>query len=129
MKRQGLIPFILIAAVSLAGCASTGSEDSSTAGGDPGAGGGSAPAASASQQYCITKSCIIHDLDQSLVGAVAKDESVAVKAVCKESTVKGYPDQVWSAKCTVTYSDGNTATGTGNMLLSQNKVTFTPAGV
>ncbi|HEU5392801.1 MAG TPA: hypothetical protein VFV73_43625 [Streptosporangiaceae bacterium] len=77
----------------------------------------------------MTKACIAQDMDQSLVGMTAADESVSVKANCYKSTVVYHQAaDDYSATCVITFSDGSQATGTGNWLVSQDKVTFQPAG-
>lgn len=93
----------------------------------------SAPSAPASDtsgsSMCTTKACIASDLDKSLVGGVAQDEAVATKVVCSKSSVKFHKAaDSYSAWCVVTYSDGSQAQGTGNLLVSQQKVTFQPSG-
>jgi hypothetical protein len=86
-----------------------------------------AASASAASQICTTHTCIADDLDKSLVGLVAEDESVTTKADCYRSTVVFHKAaDTYSATCLITYSDGSTATGTGNLLVSAQKVTFSP---
>ena len=66
--------FIAITALALSGCASLGS--TAATGAPPSSGApSSAPsaAAEASSAPCTTKKCIAQDLDENLVGLVAKD--------------------------------------------------------
>jgi hypothetical protein len=114
-----------ILAVTLAGCGSLGSATPAAAGSS----GPPVPVAATSESLCLTHACIASDLDKSLVGALAKDESVITKAVCKVSTVKHNAGDTYTARCTVTYSDGNVVTGFGNLLVAQDKVTFEPDGL
>lgn len=144
MKRAlGLIAL----AIALAGCASTRSTPppqteagSPTAFGVDTAGEGptapvdtdtpaAQPSAEPSSGPCTTHACIASDMDTALVGMTAEDESVSVKAKCNKHTVVYHQAaDDYSATCVVTFSDGSLATGTGNLLVSQNKVTFQPAG-
>lgn len=141
---------IAIAAITLtAGCASTGSTpppqteagSPSAFGVNPSDAGPTAPVATATSQPppaptaeassgpCVTKACIAADMDKELVGMTAADESVSVKAQCYKSTVVYHQAaDDYSARCLVTFSDGSQATGTGNWLVSQGKVTFQPDG-
>lgn len=112
--RRAILPPAILLAVTLpaAACASS-----------------AAPPAPASQRICTTKACIVSDLDKGLTGDVAKDESVAVKVDCaRASVVYHQAADTYSASCTVTYSDGTTAAGTGNLLIGKREVTFAPAG-
>ena len=68
----------------------------------------------------------MQELDQSLVGGIDQADAVATKVHCYESTVKNQGNGTWTASCTVTYSDGSTADGTGTVDTSQDKVTFEP---
>jgi hypothetical protein len=78
---------------------------------------------------CTTRACIVDDLRKSLVGGIAQDEAVATKVTCYKRTVKFHSAAgSYSATCVVGYSDGSSATGTGNLLVSAQKVTFQPAG-
>ena len=86
-----------------------------------------AAASSAAAAPCTTNSCIVTELDQSLVGAIAQDESVATKVKCESSTVKNEGNGNYTAWCTVDYSDGTSVEGYGNVDTSQNKVTFQPS--
>jgi len=76
---------------------------------------------------CTTSSCIVSDLNSSLVGLTAKDDLVSTKAVCVPSSERDDGNGIYAATCTVTYSDGSTATGTGTLDLTQNQVSFAPA--
>lgn len=115
---------VVAAVIGVAGCSSLGTSSA------PASSGGSsappAPVAATSSAMCLTNACIVQDMDQSMVGMVAKDESVATKAKCKASTVKHNAGDTYTAKCTVTYSDGVTVTGFGNLLVAQQKITFEP---
>jgi hypothetical protein len=75
---------------------------------------------------CTSNSCVVSDLQSNLVGATAKDDLVSTKAVCQQSTVKDDGNGIYAAVCTVTYSDGSTATGTGTLATQQKQVSFTP---
>ncbi len=121
-------PLIALAAITAAaGCGSLGGSPS----GAPSAAPSSAPsaAAAASSAPCTTKACIAGDLQQNLTGLVAQDEAVSTKVKCYKRTVRFHQAaDTYSATCVVTYSDGSSVTGTGNLLLSAKKVTFEPAG-
>lgn len=128
-------PFGLIAAalaiLATAGCASLSSSSSSPAGtpsaaGAPSASALAAPSATASPPPCTTHACIVQDAKQTLVGAVAKDESVITAMSCRESTVKHAAPGIWTVDCTATYSDGSQVGGIATVLLSQGKVTWEP---
>jgi hypothetical protein len=77
---------------------------------------------------CTTKACIVDDLQKSLVGGIAQDEAVATKVKCYKSTVKHNAGNTWTATCKVSYSDGSSVTGFGNLIPDKDKVTFQPAG-
>lgn len=131
----GTVAAAVIVAVIFAVLGSTSSGSGTTAAGAPSSGPSAVPssapvaAASPSSQICTTHACIASDLDQSLVGLVAQDESVSVKAKCYKKTVTFHrAADTYSATCLVTYSDGSEATGTGNLLMSAQKVTFEPSG-
>jgi hypothetical protein len=123
------------AALALAGCASSASPSGgppppTSGAATPSAAALAAPSSSPSPQLCTTHTCIARDIEQGLTGAVAKDESVITKVTCYKSTVVFHKAaDTWSASCTATYSDGSSVSGTGNLLVSQQQVTFTPAGV
>ncbi len=124
--------FIAVAAIALAavtGCGSLGNSAGANAGAPssaPSAAADPAPSTAASAM-CTTHTCIAQDLDQSLVGDIAEDEAVATKVTCYKSTVKFHAAaDSYSATCVVEYSDGSSATGTGNVVVKQQKVTFEP---
>lgn len=144
MKLCRLIVFVVpIVILSAAGCASAGSSSSFTpvsqtlTSSAPAAAPDPAPdpapsstpdPAPRSTAMCLTHSCVVQDMEQSLTGGIALDEAVATKVTCYESTVVFYKAaDTYSATCTVDYSDGSSASGTGNMLVSQQKVTFEPS--
>jgi hypothetical protein len=81
----------------------------------------------ASSGVCTSSSCIVSDLQSNLVGLTAKDDLVSTKAVCEQSTAKDDGNGIFAATCTVTYSDGSTATGTGTLETQQKQVSFSPA--
>lgn len=81
-------------------------------------GGGSSP--------CTSNSCIVQEAKQSLVGDVAKDESVITALSCTQSSVKNPDPGVYTASCLATYSDGSQWNGIASVLISQNKVTWEP---
>jgi hypothetical protein len=126
---------IAIAAIAMtAGCGSLGSTTAAQPPVSAAPPSSSAPAlasaeAQPSSEPCTTHACIVQDLDENLVGLVARDESVTTKAVCYKKTVRYHKAaDTYSATCLITYSDGSTATGTGNLLVSAKKVTFEPTG-
>jgi hypothetical protein len=101
--------------------------------GAPSAGAPSAGAPSASptsyDEGCMSHTCIAAYLDQNLVGLVALDYAVSTKVTCYSSTVVYHAAAgTYSADCTVNYSDGSSAYGTGNLITSSDAVTFTPSG-
>lgn len=146
MKRTlGLVAL----AIALTGCASTGSRTPPATEPEPGSPSAfgvdtsgigptasvatsapaAAPSAEPSSGPCTTHACIAADMDKYMVGLTAADESVSVKAKCyKKTVVYHQAADDYSATCLITFSDGSQATGTGNWLASQGKVTFTPAG-
>jgi len=108
---------VLIAAsaavVALAGCGSLPS---------PGAAPpSSAPSSAASAPPCVTK--------DTLVGSVAKNESVMTKLTCKESSVRHPVSGVWTVRCTADYSNGMVAKGVANVLLKSDQVTWSPTDI
>jgi hypothetical protein len=119
MKRA-LIPSA-IAVVLVAGCGSLGT-------GSPPQGSPAPPASPASAPPCTTDACIVTDI-KGLVGTVAKDDSVMTKVTCKTGSVSRKAAGVWTATCTVTYSDGDVAKGIGTVDETQDEVTFEPASV
>ena len=89
--------------------------------------GGAPSAAPTSYPGCTSHSCIAAYLDQNLTGLVALDNAVSTKVTCYVSTVVYYAAAgTYSADCTVDYSDGSSAYGTGNLLASGG-VTFEPS--
>jgi hypothetical protein len=55
------------------------------------------------------------------------DKAVSTKVTCYVSTVVYYAAAgTYSAHCTVTYSDGSSAYGIGNLVTSSGQVTFEP---
>jgi len=116
---------VLIAAsaavVALAGCGSLPS---------PGAAPpSSAPSSAASAPPCVTKACIAADAKDTLVGSVAKNESVMTKLTCKESSVRHPVSGVWTVRCTADYSNGMVAKGVANVLLKSDQVTWSPTDI
>jgi len=113
-----------------AGAPSSAAGSPSAAAGSPSAaaGGPSAAAGSPSSAPCTSHGCIVQELDQSLTGGIDQADAVATKVHCYESTVKNQGNGNWTASCTVTYSDGSTAEGTGTVDTSQGKVAFEPEG-
>jgi hypothetical protein len=77
---------------------------------------------------CNDSSCVISTVQQSLVGGVAKDESVMTKLACRQSTVVQNPGDTWTVQCTATYSDGTRYAGYATLLPSQDKATWEPTG-
>lgn len=98
-----------------------------------GSSGSSSPDAAAdpapSAAACTTNACIASDAQQSLVGSVAKDDSVMTKATCRASTVKRNLGGTYTVVCTVTYSDGKVARGNANLIPAQNEITFEPTDI
>lgn|SRR5487761_1569922 len=137
MRLRYAPPLVIAAITALSGCSAATSSSSGgppPPAGSPSAAAGSpsalaaAPSSSPSAAPCTTHACIVQLLEQNLTGLIAQDESVATKAVCYKSTVVFHAAaDTWSASCTVTFSDGSSASGTGNLDLGQQKVTFTPA--
>lgn len=74
---------------------------------------------------CTTNGCIITDA-KTMVGDVAKDESVLTKMTCKQSTVKQPTPGVYTVHCTSTYSDGSVYAGVASVLILQDKVAWEP---
>jgi hypothetical protein len=152
MRRVSIAAVILIAAIwSLAACGSA--TDSSDAGATPssqiqaaassdigspvpssdlGTDTASAAATPPCTDYscgCTSHTCIARQLEQSLTGLVALDYSVATNVKCYASSVQYHQAaDSYSASCTVTYSNGNQADGTGNLIGSTGAATFTPSG-
>ena len=88
-----------------------------------------APSATpASSQICTSHACIVSDVEKSLVGLVAKDESVITKAVCYKSTVKANPGDTYTVSCDVTYSDGTVYSGDATLLVAKDQIAWEPTG-
>ena len=102
------------------------SNGSSSGGSSPDAAPDPAPSAAAA---CTTNACIAGEAQQSLVGMVAKDDSVMTKAACKASTVQRNAGGTYTVSCTVTYSDGMVARGGANLIPAQDEITFEPADI
>jgi hypothetical protein len=120
------IPLAIIAgavALSAAGCGSI----SGDAGAGPSGSAPPSPAPSTSAPPCTTRACIVQDLDTDLVGITAKDDLVSTKAACKTSTERDDGHGIYAATCTVTFSDGSAATGTGTLDLTSRQVSFSPS--
>jgi hypothetical protein len=99
----------------------------SAAAGSPSAAAGSPSASPTSYPDCTSHACIAAYLDQNLTGLVAVDKAVSTKVTCYVSTVVYYAAAgTYSAHCTVTYSDGSSAYGIGNLVTSSGQVTFEP---
>jgi hypothetical protein len=116
MRRQAAALSVITAAA-LAGCGSVPAVLPSS---------GGSPAASPSATVCASTSCAIATIQQSLVGVVAKDNSVMTAVKCKPSSLKENAGDTWTAQCTVTYSDGAQWSGYGNMVPAKDSVTFEP---
>ncbi len=102
------------------------SNDGSSGGSSPDAAADPAPSAAAA---CTTNACFASQAQQSLVGMVAKDDSLMTKAACKASTVKRNAGGTYTVTCTVTYSDGMVARGGANLIPAQNEITFEPTDI
>jgi hypothetical protein len=81
-----------------------------------------------SRMACTTDKCIASEAEYQVKGSVAKDEAVVTKASCQPSTVKNDGGGNYTVTCDLTYSDGQQISGYVNLLPSQSKVTFEPAG-
>jgi hypothetical protein len=106
--------------------------NSSQPGAQPAANTSPPSAASSSAQAasspCTSHHCISEDAEQGLPGGVAKDNSVATKVSCYESTVKPDGNDDYTVDCAVTYSDNSTADGYATVELAKNEVLFEPSG-
>jgi hypothetical protein len=91
----------------------------------PSAAPGPAPDPAASTA-CTTDSCISVSLQRSLVGLVAKDDSVITGATCYAQTVKRNAGNTYTARCHVTYSDGTEYAGFATLLVAQGEVSWEP---
>lgn len=105
-----------------------GSGSGSTAGAPLAASSSSAlaapPSTAASQAPCTTHACIVADAKSSLIGDVAKDESVLTALTCYSSTVRNPDPGVWTVHCLATYSDGTQWDGIASVLISKGRVTW-----
>jgi hypothetical protein len=86
-----------------------------------------APSAPASTAPCTTDSCIASGLQKSLVGLVAKDDSVITKATCYKKTVKRNAGNTYTAECHVTYSDQTVYSGYATYDVAKNEVLWEPS--
>ena len=136
VRRTALSASILAAALALTGCAAASSSAPSapashTPSAAPVAATSAAPAPSpsaASTAICTSHACIVSDVEKSLVGLVAKDESVITKAVCYKSTVKANPGDTYTVSCDVTYSDGTVYSGDATLLVAKGQIAWEPTG-
>lgn len=127
---------ILAAALALTGCAASGSPSSptssrpaATAAATSASALAASPSASpspAASVLCTTHACIVSDIERSLVGLVAKDESVITKAVCFKSTVKDNAGGTYTASCDVTYSDQTVYSGYATLIPAKDQITWEP---
>jgi hypothetical protein len=125
-----LIAAAAIAAL-LTGCASAGSPDAGnvTPAGIPSSAPQAAPDPApdpAASSACTTDSCISVSLQRSLVGLVAKDDSVITGATCYAQTVKRNAGNTYTARCHVTYSDGTEYAGFATFIVAQDQVSWEP---
>ena len=129
MNRSRTLIAAALAALALAGCAST--TTSTTAAGAPSSApsavASSAPSAEPSSGPCTTRACIAQDA-QGMVGTVAKDNSVLTKMKCRKATVRQPTPGVYTVHCTATYSDGSVWTGIASVLTSQGRVAWQATG-
>jgi hypothetical protein len=127
MNRIAIAAIPLVAI--LTGCAATTATSAPpAAAGSPSASALAAPSPSASVM-CTTNACVASDIEQSLLGQIAKDNAVATKVVCPVSSVKANAGQTWTASCRVTESDGTVSEGYGNFVESSDQVTYDPQTV
>jgi len=135
-RKYALAAFPLAAAFALTGCGTVSSltapashPPSSTApAAAPSSSALAAPPAptpdpSPSEVDCTSHACIISDA-RSLIGGVAKDESVMTAMSCQDSTVKHLGPGIWSVRCAATYSDGSVWDGIATVLLTSSQVTW-----
>jgi hypothetical protein len=131
-RAPALIATAAIAIAALSGCASAGTStpaavvttaSAPSAVADPAA--DPAPSAAAST-LCTTHACIVGDLQQSLVGLVAKDGSVITGATCYKKTVKHNAGNTYTAECHVTYSDDTVYSGFATLLVAKDEVSWEP---
>jgi hypothetical protein len=83
-----------------------------------------APSTSAA---CTTNACIASGLQKSLIGLVAKDNSVITAATCYKRTVKHNAGNTWTAECHVTYSDDSVYSGYATYDVAKNEVPWEPS--
>ena len=134
-RTAALAILILAAALSAAGCGASSSSTTTTTHTAAPAAATSAPAAATtpaptptptpSEVACTSHSCIIQDA-KSLIGGVAKDESVMTAMSCQSSTVKHLDPGIWSVHCNATSSDGSVWAGIATVLLTSSQVTWQP---
>ena len=141
-RRHAPIALLILAsALALTACASTGTTATTTGTPPPLFASSAAPVAAtttapapapsatpASSQICTSHACIVSDVEKSLVGLVAKDESVITKAVCYKSTVKANPGDTYTVSCDVTYSDGTVYSGDATLLVAKDQIAWEPTG-
>ena len=135
-RRLTLAASILASALALTACAAASSSAPSapashTPSAAPVAATSAVPAPSpsaASTAICTSHACIVSDVEKSLVGLVAKDESVITKAVCYKSTVKANPGDTYTVSCDVTYSDGTVYSGDATLLVAKDQIAWEPTG-
>ena len=139
-RHAPLAALILASALALTACATTTTTTVRTpsttpaataaAAGSPSSAAGSPSAAagspSASSAPCTTHSCIISDAKSSLVGGVAKDESVMTALTCYSTSVKNPDPDIYTVTCQATYSDGSVWDGIASVLLTTSNVTWQP---
>lgn len=83
----------------------------------------------AGQSGCNARSCVVSTVKQTLVGTVAKDESVITGMTCRPGTIKQNAGDTWTVSCTASYSDGSKWSGFATIVVSQTKVTWQPTDV
>ena len=140
-RRLTLAASLAASALALTACASTGMTATTTGTPPPLFASSAAPVAAtttapapapsatpASSRICTSHACIVSDVEKSLVGLVAKDESVITKAVCYKSTVKANPGDTYTVSCDVTYSDGTVYSGDATLLVAKDQIAWEPTG-
>ncbi len=137
VRRLTLAASLAASALALTGCASTGTTPTTAtttppaSSAAPVAATSAAPAptpSAASTAICTSHACIVTDVQRSLVGLVAKDESVITKATCFKSTVKANPGDTYTVSCDVTYSDGTVYSGDATLLVAKDQIAWEPTG-